>query len=255
MLVGTVRHRRHVPRPHAFRYRTHHVLLDLDELDELDRAHWWFSARRRGITTFHDRDHLDGSDRDVRAQLTDLVADAGLEVPAGPLRVVTNLRVLGHVFNPVSWWFWYDDHDRLALVVAEVHNTFGDRWCHLLSDLDVDGTIVRARASKVLHVSPFLPVEGLEYAFTLKLDTAERMLAHIDVVDADGRRVFDATQTGRRRPFSALGPLMLAQPMAPLHTVVLIHLQALRLWWRRTTFHRRPQPPPGAVRTRQDRRR
>ncbi|MEX2329110.1 MAG: DUF1365 domain-containing protein, partial [Nitriliruptoraceae bacterium] len=255
VFVGSVRHRRHVPRPHAFRYRTHHVLLDLDELDVLDRAHWWFGARRRAVTSFHDRDHLDGSDRDVRDQLTGLVVEAGRAVPTGPLRVLTNLRVLGHVFNPVSWWFWYDDENQLALVVAEVHNTFGDRWCHLLGDLDVQGTLVRARSAKVLHVSPFLPVEGLHYAFTFRLDTDERMLAHIDVVDADGQRVLDATQTGRRRPFAATGRLLLTQPLAPLRTVALIHLQAVRLWWRRTTFHRRPQPPPGAIRTRQDRRR
>jgi uncharacterized protein len=245
LYVGTVRHRRRRPRAHAFRYRTYHVLLDLDELDELDREVRGFGYRRRALTTFRDTDHLGGHDLPVRAKLERWLASQGVEPPAGPVRVLTNLRVFGHVFNPVSWWYCYHPDGELALVVAEVSNTFGEAHGYVLDDLRPGaGDTLEADATKVFHVSPFLPIEGLSYRFTLVRPGA-RVLAHVDVTDAEGP-LFDATQAGRRVPLTSrsLAQVLLTHPLETLRTVVLIHLQAIRLWWRRVPFHRKPVPPP-----------
>jgi uncharacterized protein len=245
LYVGSVRHRRHRPTANAFRYRVYHVLLDVDELPRLDREVRGFAYGRAGITSFHDRDHLGPGDVPVRDKLARWVAGQGVTLPAGPVRLLTNLRVLGYGFNPVSWWFCHHPDGRLAFVVAEVNNTFGDAHAYLLDELEhrPDGT-VRARTDKVLHVSPFLPIEGLEYRFTF-VPPGERALAHLDVVDADGT-VLDATQDGRRVPLTSrtLARTLVGHPLVTLRTVALIHLQALRLWRRRVTFHRRPPPPP-----------
>jgi uncharacterized protein len=245
LYVGSVRHRRHRPAVNAFRYRAYHVLVDLDELPRLDREVGGFAYNRPGPTSFWDRDHLGPADVPVREKLARWLAGEGVVLPAGPVRVLTNLRVLGYVFNPVSWWFCHHPDGRLAVVVAEVNNTFGDAHCYLLDDLDhrPDGTI-RARADKVLHVSPFLPIEGLRYRFTF-VEPGARALAHMDVEDADGT-VLDATQDGRRIALTTrtLTRTLVTHPLVTLRTMVLIHAQALRLWRKRVTFHRRPAPPP-----------
>lgn len=243
--VGTVRHRRRRPRAHALRVRGYHVLIDIDELERLEAEVSGFGYRRRALTRFRDVDHFGPVDRPVREKLEAWLAQQDVDLPAGPLRVLTNLRVLGHVFNPVSWWFAHDPDGRLALVVAEVNSTFGDAHGYVLDDLvqDSDG-LLRAEATKVLHVSPFLPVSPLRYRFTI-LPPGERVLVHMDVDDDEGK-VLDATQDGRRRPLDArtLRRVLLRHPLMPLVTILLIHWHALRLWAKRVPFHRRPVPPP-----------
>jgi uncharacterized protein len=248
LYVGTVRHRRHRPVGNEFRYRTYHVLLDLDELDELDRRVVGFGHNRAAVASLHDVDHLGPLRLALREKLARWLAEQGVALPDGPVRLLTGLRVLGYGFNPVSWWFCHHADGRLALIVAEVTNTFGDSYSYLLDDLDVraDGT-VRARTPKVFHVSPFLGIEGLEYGFVFRPPDAERALVHMTVRDGQDV-VLDATQDGRRHELTTRGlwRALLRHPHLPLRTIVLIHRQALRLWWRRVGFHRRPDPPANA---------
>jgi uncharacterized protein len=246
--AGTVRHRRRRPVAHAFRYRTYHLLIDVDELPELDRTVWGLGYNRRGLTSFHDRDHLGRVALPVREKLRRWLAGEGVALPDGPVRVLTNLRVLGHVFNPVSWWFCHHPDGQLAFVVAEVNNTFGESHLYLLDELQVgpDG-LVRATARKAFHVSPFLPIDGLTYRFTFQ-PAAERVLAHMDVEDAHGK-LFDATQAGRRRPLTTrtLTAALFRYPLTTVWTVVAIHRQALSLWRKRVPFFRKPEPPENGL--------
>ncbi len=248
LYVGTVAHRRYAPRPNAFRYPTYWALIDVDELPELDRRVRGFGYRRPALVGFRDSDHLGPADLPVRTKLAAWLASQGVGLPAGRLEVLTNLRVLGHVFNPVSWWFCRDLDGRVALVVAEVSNTFGESHRYLLDDLTVapDGTL-RAGAPKRFHVSPFLGTEGHDYRFTFRAPGEE---VHVRVeVDTDrlatrDGRVLTASQWGTRRPFTSrdLAAVLLQHPLVTLHTVVRIHRQAWRLWRQRTPFHRKPIP-------------
>ncbi len=244
LYVGDVRHRRSRPRVNAFRYRTYHALLDVDELPRLDREVRGFGYNRRAITGFRDDDHLGPASLPVREKLERWVQAQGVAFPTGPVRVLTNLRVLGHVFDPVSWWFCHHPNGELAMVVAEVNNTFGESHCYLLDRLEhrANGS-VRAHTAKRFHVSPFLPVEGLAYRFTF-VSRAEAITAHMDVFDADGK-VLDATQSGTRVELTSrsLARTLLTHPLMTLRTVVLIHLQALRLVSKRVPFFRKPVPP------------
>ncbi len=244
LFVGTVRHRRHRPRGNAFRYGVYHVLLDLDEVADLDRTVVGFGHNRPAVTSLHDTDHLGPLDAPLRDKLAGWLDGQGVALPDGPVRLLTGLRVLGYAFNPVSWWFCHHPDGRLAFVVAEVANTFGESHSYLLDDLEhrPDGT-VRARAAKAFHVSPFLGLEDHDYEFVFRV-SPERILVHMDVADGEGV-VLDATQDGRRRDLTSTGlwRALLTHPHLPLRTIVLIHRQALRLWWRRVPFHRKPTPP------------
>ena len=250
LLVGTVAHRRHRPAVHAFRYGVYHALLDVDELPELDRTLPGFGYNRPAVTGFRDTDHLGPAALPVRLKLARWLAAQGVELPPGRVQVVCNLRVLGHVFDPVSWWFCHDADDRLVLVVAEVNNTFGESHPYLLDDLEVrpDG-LVRARSDKAFHVSPFLAIDGHRYRFTFRpprahADTGAPVRVHMEVVDEQGP-VLDATQDERRVALTArnLRRALRRYPLVTLRTVYLIHRQALRLWRQRVPFHRKPAAP------------
>lgn len=249
LVVGTVMHRRHRPTVNAFRYRVWHLLLDVDHLDAAAAGVAGFRIGRRWPVGFRSRDHFGDVDRPLRDKVADWVAGQGRALPAGPLLVYAHPRVLGHVFNPVSWWFAHETDGTLAMVIAEVRNTFGDWHAYLLDDLAEDGQVVRATHDKGFHVSPFLPVDGMTYRFAIRPpdvgDLAGPVAVSMDVEDADGV-VLQASQAGQLRPLTtrSLWTAMVRYPLVTVWTVARIHLQAVRLLWRRTPFHRRPAPPP-----------
>ena len=124
LYVGTVMHARRSPHEHVFRYPVYMALLDLDELPTLDRRFRLFGWNRRAVTSFHDADHID-----IHA----ILAEHGVELgDGGSIQVLTNLRVLGYVFNPVSFWWCRRGDGSLACIVAEVNNTFGERLPYVL---------------------------------------------------------------------------------------------------------------------------
>ena len=106
-------------------------------------------------------------------------------------------RVLGHVFNPVSFWLCHDAAGALRVVIAEVTNTFGDRHSYLCHRED-RGVLTRedtVAAHKIMHVSPFQPVEG---GYTFRFDIREdRIGIWIDYTNGAGGLI--ATLVGTRR--------------------------------------------------------
>ncbi len=245
LYVGSVRHRRYGAPQHEFTYPTYQVLLDLAELDALARTIPWFGYNGRGLTSFHDTDHLGSSANPVREKLQHWMEARGESLGENRVQLLTNLRVLGHVFNPVSYFFCMTGNGDLRHVVAEVNNTFGDSHCYLLSALDRKGDdAYAARCEKRLHVSPFIGMEDIGYQWLLTTP-GPRLTVHIDEMRR-GRKFFDATLQLERRPLTSrtLAATMLRYPLTPLHTVLRIHLQAFKLWRKGASFHRRPTPPP-----------
>ena len=234
LYTGTVMHARKTPKKNVFRYRVCFYLLDLDELPELDRRVRLFGWNRRGVVSLHDRDHMD-----ARAYL----AENGIE--ADRILLVTNLRVLGYVFNPVSFFYCYHGGE-LACIIAEVSNTFGERLPYLLSpaNQERDERRLSYRHDKKLHVSPFF---GLDQSYQWWFsEPGEQLDVRIDLSEG-GSRPFFATLTGQRRPLTdaSLAGALLRYPLMPLKVTVLIHLQAARLWLKRVPFFHKPPFVPG----------
>jgi DUF1365 family protein len=156
-------------------------------------------------------------------------------------------RVLGHVFNPVAFWLCHDDADALRVVIAEVTNTYGDRHSYLCHREDL-APLTRedeVRAVKILHVSPFQPVEG-GYSFRFDI-RPDRIGIWIDYTAGNGGLI--ATLTGHRRALSngAILRACLRRPFGSRRVLALIHWQALKLWWKGAAFRNRPVPPVDEV--------
>jgi DUF1365 family protein len=208
---GWVRHRRHAPVEHEFRYRLYMAYLDLAELPEvLDRVPLW-SARRPAPAWFRRSDYLD-VDHD------------------GPVRVLTNVRTFGHLFNPVSLYYCFDRAgEHVEKVLAEVTNTpWGERHTYTLDAMD-------ARIDKDFHVSPFL---GMESEYRIRMTTpGEQLRVHMEL-GRDGRVDFDATLALRRRPLS--GWPVLRQPFMTARILAGIYAQAARLRLKGAPYHPHP---------------
>jgi DUF1365 family protein len=152
--------------------------------------------------------------------------------------LLTNLRALGHVFNPLSVYWCHDADGALRCIVAEVHNTHGERHCYLLEP----GERGRVEADKAFYVSPFLTVDG-RYRMSFS-DPGERLSIQMELVQ-EGERVFQASLTGRRRPLTTAGLTRMAvrYPLMTARVSALIRWHGVRLWLRRVPRVPRPRHP------------
>lgn len=222
------------------------MLLDLDELPALDRRLKLFAHNRRGLLSFYDADHGDGSPGSLRTHVEGHLRKAGIDPTGGRISVLCMPRVLGMVFNPISVFLCHGADSSLRAVLYEVNNTFGQRHAYLVPvEGPVEG-IVRQRCDKRFFVSPFMEMR-LSYAFRLTLP-GEKVSLAIDAHDAAGP-ILCAAFTGRRRRLDdrALLIAFLGQPLQALRVVAGIHWEALKLWAKGLRLHARPAPPADPV--------
>jgi DUF1365 family protein len=243
LVEGHVMHRRTRPVHNAFVYPAFCLRLPLSRLDSLPGL--GVARNRYGLLSFHDRDHGARDGSPLEGWIRALLAREGIDAP-GEVVLHAFPRMLGYVFNPVSFWVCHDAAGGVAAVLAEVNNTFGERHLYLVAHPDgraiTDGATLRAR--KVFHVSPFCEVRG-HYAFRFHFG-ADRWLARIDYLDDDGDAPLIATSiSGAVRPLTRkrARALVVRYPAFTLGVVARIHWQAAKLWVKRVPFFAKPAPP------------
>lgn len=240
---GPVLHRRLTPRAHAFRYPAFFFLLPMRRLREAPEA--LLARDRRAWVCFRDADHGEGGP-DALAWAEELLRREGVAAD-GEIWLQCFPRVAGLAFKPVSFWYCERADRSLAAVLAEVHNTFGERHVYLLQGKGLAGG-AEVTARKVFHVSPFARVEG-RYRFRFHFApqaAAAHCLARIELDDAAGQTVLTTSLSGALQPLtaSALRAAAWAQPLHALALVARIHWQALRLWAKRVPWFSKPALPP-----------
>ena len=241
--TGWVRHRRHRPHPHAFRYRLYLMYLDLAELDRVFEGRWLWSNGRRNVVEFRRSDFFGDPALPLDEAVRRRVQEETGQRPAGPIRLLTQLRIFGHSFNPVSFYYCYAaDGETLEAVVAEITNTpWKERHAYVLraERAERHGSALGWRFDKEFHVSPFVPMQR-GYRWGLQAPGPELRI-HMDVDDA-GTPEFDATLVLERRALdgATLARALLRYPLMSLKVVAAIHWQALRLWLRRNPVYDHP---------------
>jgi DUF1365 family protein len=243
---GTLRHRRFTPRHHAFSYQIWMAWLDLDELPTLFDGVPGFSARGPALARFRREDYLAPTDiplkEAVRAELTRQLGSA----PEGRICMLTQLRTFGVVFNPITLYYVYDRDDRLAAVAADVTNMPWRERTVYAGTVDPERHSHTATFAKHMHVSPFNP---MDMTYRWRFNTpGEQLLVHMEnwhnapAPDTPPLQ-FDATLTLTAAPATrrVLLTTLARQPWISLKTVAGIHVEALRLWLKRTPLFDHPQ--------------
>jgi DUF1365 family protein len=229
---GWVRHRRFEPVQHSFSYRFFLTYLDLAELPGVLDPFPLYSARRPAPARFRRGDYLGDPARPLDACARDVVeAEIGSR-PAGPVRLLTGLRYLGHSFNPVSFYYCFDAAgERVEAVVADVENIpWGERHAYVLARGESRGKVLADELDKTLHVSPLMGMDQT-YAFRAT-EPGARLSVHIESRPNEGEgRSFDATLSLRRRELSRglMAGLLARYPAMSLQVVAKIYAQSLRL--------------------------
>jgi len=245
LLEGTVRHRRSRPFTYGLEHRVWYAALDLSELDELDRRLRLFGRNHRSAAELRDRDHLPvpatDLDADVRAHLR-----AEGEDPAGwRITLIANLRVLGYVFNPASFYLCRDRAGELRVVIVEVHNTFAERHLYTLRPRDPGvATPFADTMDKAFFVSPFIAAHG-RYAVHVR-DEADGVRIAI-ALRQDGEPLLSTSLVLRRLALTdrTLLRMLVRHPFLTQRTIGLIHWHALRLWLHGAPFFRHGRAATG----------
>lgn len=249
---GTIRHRRFEPVEHEFSYRLFLMYLDLDELPGVLDPFPLFSARRAAPARFRREDFMGDPERPLAECARDAVEAQTGSRPAGPVRLLTGLRYLGHSFNPVSFYYCFDGSgERVEAVVADVRNIpWGERHPYVLARGENEGPVLTDELDKTLHVSPLMGMDQT-YAFRAG-EPGPRLAVHIESrPKAGGGRSFDATLSLRRRELSRplLARMLVRYPVQSLQVVAKIYAQSLRLKLKGARYFPHPEgrKPKGFV--------
>lgn len=238
---GTIRHRRAAPATEF----THPIALcfvDLEELSSLLGGR--LLARGPGVLRFRRRDYLGDPAVPLDAAVRDRVATLTGSRPAGPIRLLTQLRSFGQCFNPVSFYYCLDAAgERVDSVLAEVTNTpWGERHAYALTRANQGPpTLITGSFTKELHVSPFM---GMDHVYEARAtEPADTLSVHIASLRG-GETTFDATLGLERRELtrSAVARLGVRYPFATARTLALIYGHAIGLKLAGARVHPHPQP-------------
>lgn len=250
---GRVRHSRKEPVQHRFTYRLFLMYVDLSELPTLFDRYWLWSAKRAALARFRRSDHVGPESVPLDEAVRDLVEARTGNRPRGRIRLLTHLSYFGYCFNPVSFYYCYDESDNdIETIVVEVNNTpWREQYCYVLPATMSRraGKTLRFTADKQMHVSPFMDMD-MDYDWVFD-NPAHRLNIYM-ANSKEGKRFFDVAMSLTRREIGSfsLARVLVAYPMMTLRVTTAIYWQALRLLLKRCPAYMHPAKRASSVITR-----
>jgi len=236
LVTGRVAHSRREAVRHDFRHSVYQWMVDLDAIPEQP---WYL----RPFASFSPADHLGDPARSIKANVESYLSLNGITLGrSSKIVMLANARVLGYVFDPLSVFWCFDANTVLVCIVAEVHNTYGERHAYLLLP-DPSGV---ATTDKTFHVSPFFDVSG---RYEMRFELSPRRVSTTVLLRREGTTAFTATFRGQPRAATRMATVgaLISNPLVPQRVSALIRIHGIWLWLRRLPILHRPlhQPQKG----------
>ena len=260
---GTIRHRRFVPVKNAFKYKLYMLYLDLDEVEDLFGNKWFSGFNQFNLVSFMRKDYFQPNNINLKQAIVKEVVkyanSNGVKLPdINKVCVLTHARYFNIIFNPVSFYYCFDNKGNLQAVLSEITNTpWGERHHYILlannSTTDIEHTKIgdkhhRFNFDKQFHVSPFNPMD-MTYHWVLSAPE-ERLHIHMDnTVEHQGQeKHFDATLVMNKREWNAYFPKSVIQyPFMTVKVIAGIYWQAMKLWLKKAPFYDHPNTQAASI--------
>ena len=228
--TGKVIHKRFKPKEHYFKYNVFSLLIDLNELEEINKYIKFFSYNKFNIISFYDKDHGDRDGSSVKLWVKKNLRNIGIMTEDVRIKLLCYPRIFGYVFNPLSTYFIYNKHSELISIFYEVKNTFGEQHTYIFKAQDEK--TVQNKCKKKFYVSPFIEMD-CEYHFKT-LNPREQLSVVINQNDKDGKLLF-ASQDGISKDFNNKNLILsyLTHPLMTFKIIGAIHYEAFKLWAKR----------------------
>ena len=235
-----VMHRRHFPQQYKFDYKVFSLLLDIDEYKNQNVSSI-LSINRFNIFSIYTKDHASRDGTEWRQWINCILEKEKLTNAKHNIKLLCFPRILGYAFNPLSLWYCYGKDQQLYAIICEVSNTFGEHHHYVLhnDNLPYEGS-VQSKKQKLFHVSPFINMDA-EYHFTINSPNDD--LAIVINEYQNNALMLTATQRGKKIKMCTphLFGLFCRIPLMTLKIMCLIHWQALKIWLRGGTYHKKPE--------------
>ncbi|MBL7891654.1 MAG: DUF1365 domain-containing protein [Bacteroidia bacterium] len=237
-------HNRIEPKPHRFYYNVFMFYIDLDEIDNITKKLWLVSKNKFNVFNFRDKDHIQlpsekpDTSKNVKQHLCEYLKQNGVELKTGKIMLLTNLCTFGYQFNPVSFYFCFDEQNRPVCCVPEVGNTFLEIKPYLLDSTTLSGNKFRKKIKKLFYVSPFSDMDT-EFDFNIEIPS-DKLNIRIDDYKNE-KRIFISTLNGSQKELSNLNLFWYSFrfPFITLQVIGFIHWQALKLWLKKIPYHKK----------------
>ena len=225
---GTVIHKRFKPKEHFFKYSVFSFLIDLSELNHLNKKIKFFSYNKFNLLSFYEKDHGNRDGSSLITWVKKNLDDNNINSVDVKIKLLCYPRILGYVFNPLSVFYIYDIYGKLICIFYEVKNTFGEQHTYIFK-VDGDKNLYQHNCSKKFHVSPFIEM-NCKYFFRL-LKPGEKISVIIDQYQEDEKILF-ASQDGKRVDFNSkeLIKSYIKHPLMTFKIISAIHFEAFKLW-------------------------
>ena len=225
---GFVSHRRFKPRKHFFSYRTFSLLIDLKEIENLQKKIKFFSFNKFNILSFYNLDHGPRDGSCLTKWVKKILLKSKINIGSGTIKLLCYPRFFGYVFNPLSIFYCYDEKAKLKAILYEVKNTFGEQHTYVFSAPPFSNLIIH-KCEKKFYVSPFIEMKTF-YNFRL-IKPGSRLSIYIKQSDDKGILLL-ASQVGKRLKLNSKNLFMqfLKHPLMSFKVIMAIHFEAFRLW-------------------------
>ena len=228
--IGKVIHKRFKPKKHYFKYNVFSLLIDLNELEEINKEIKFFSYNKFNIISFFDKDHGDRDGSSIKSWVKKNLKSIGILTEDISIKLLCYPRIFGYVFNPLSTFFIYNKHSELISIFYEVKNTFGEQHTYIFKAQDEKTN--HNKCKKKFYISPFIEMD-CEYHFKT-LNPREQLSVVINQNDKDGKLLF-ASQDGISKDFNSKNLILsyLTHPLMTFKIIGAIHYEAFKLWVKR----------------------
>ena len=225
---GYVTHKRFKPKRHFFSYKTFSLLIDLNEIETLERKIKFFSYNKFNILSFYNVDHGPRDRSCLVKWAKKILAESKIDIGSGTIKLLCFPRFFGYVFNPLSVFYCYDENLQLKAVLYEVKNTFNEQHTYVFP-ASPSSNLILHRCDKKFYVSPFIEMKTF-YNFRL-LKPGKIINVFIKQSDIDGTLLI-ACQVGQKLELNSknLFAQFLKHPLMSFKVILAIHFEAFRLW-------------------------
>ncbi|MDA9667361.1 DUF1365 domain-containing protein [Candidatus Pelagibacter sp.] len=226
--TGNVIHKRFKPKIHYFKYKVFSLLIDLSELEFLDKSLKIFSYNKFNIVSFYDKDHGARDGSSIKMWVINNLKKKDIDTNNIQIKLLCYPRIFGYVFNPLSVFYVYDNNSNLISILYEVKNTFGEQHTYIFKT-DINHNLIQHTCKKKFHVSPFIEMDCI-YFFRL-LKPGNKISVIIDQNDKEGKVLY-ASQDGIRSEMTNANFVKsyLKHPLMTFKIIVAIHFEAFKLW-------------------------
>tara|TARA_B100000029_G_scaffold278375_1_gene272720 strand:+ start:116 stop:883 length:768 start_codon:yes stop_codon:yes gene_type:complete len=225
---GTVIHKRFKPKIHFFKYKVFSILIDISEINLLDKTLKIFSYNKFNIVSFYDEDHGPRDGTSVKEWVIKNLQDNQIDTKDIKIKLLCYPRIFGFVFNPLSIFFIYNKKSELISILYEVKNTFDEQHTYIFKNKENENTI-KHTCKKKFHVSPFIEM-NCTYFFKI-LKPGDKISIIIDQYDEEGKLLY-ASQDGSRIELNNKNLFLsyLKHPLMTFKIIAAIHFEAFKLW-------------------------